>query len=148
MEDVHDNEVLLLHDLVYALDHLGQLGPGYHRVVQVVVGFDHRNGPEGTLSSLPDSFPLPLVGRNTHRPCSMGAGQLPDTPDLVGHAGRLPVEFHDEHSGGVGRISGVHEWLDGLHHPLVHHLEGGRDHSSGDDGADGLGGRAHAHEVQ
>ena len=78
----------------------------------------------------------------------MGAGQLLDPPDLVGHAGRLAIQLDDEHGGGVGRVARVHEGLDGLHHPLVHHLEGRRDHPRGDDGTDRLCSRTDAHEVE
>ena len=108
--------------------------------MQVVVGGETGHRAERRLPALPQQLALGLVGRDAHRARAVGLA------DLVHQGGRVidergqPVDFDEQHRGGVDGIARVHEVLDRRDHPARHHLEGGRHETAGDDRAHAGGG--------
>ncbi len=58
VEHVHHDQVVTVGDLVDLLEHVGELRPGHDGVVEVVVGRDLGDRPEGRLAALPEQLPL------------------------------------------------------------------------------------------
>ena len=101
--------------------------------MEVVVGRQLGDRPECRLPAFPQHLAL---GFGSGHPDRLGVtthGDLLDEGRLGLHSGGLSDHFDEEDGGPIGGETGLEPVLHGLHHPLIHHLQGGGDTAGGDD---------------
>src|SRR5258708_30887147 len=136
VKDVGNAQARFLAEALDLAHDLREGGARNHAVLNDVVGRDAAHGSESGIAAFPDEGALRVGLSYADFPGAVRTANPVDVVHQGLHFGDGAVELHQKQAAAIW-IVGVDGGFGGLNGETVHHLDGGREHSRGDDAADG-----------